>query len=104
MIDHGERKLEDLLSSRHVEPASADLSQRIILKARALPQKKTLPLWRMVGELFSEFHLPQPAYVMAAALLAGVVIGFSTPPTMSLTPDDGGVSIQSLLAADESLL
>ena len=49
MIDHGERKLEDLLSSRHVEPASADLSQRIILKARALPQKKTLPLWRLVG-------------------------------------------------------
>ena len=103
MIDHRERKLENLLSSRPVEPASADLSQRIILRAQALPQKKTLPLWRLVGEIFSEFHLPQPAYVMAAALLAGVVIGFSTPSTMSLPADDG-VGIQSLLAADESLL
>jgi hypothetical protein len=34
----------------------------------------------------------------------GVVIGFSAPQNTNLAVDDGGVSIQGFLLADEALL
>ena len=104
MNDNRDEKLDNLLRSRRIEPASADLAQRIILKAQQLPQTKTMPLWQSVRELFGEFHLPKPAYVLASALLLGVVIGFSAPQDTNLTADDGGASIQGFLSADEALL
>lgn len=104
MSNNRDEKLESLLRSRRLEPASADLAQRIILKAQQTPQIKTPPLWQSVRELFSEFHLPKPAYVLASALLLGVVIGFSAPQDTNLAADDGGASIQSFLSADEALL
>jgi hypothetical protein len=102
MSDNREEKLDNLLRSRRVEPASPDLAQRIILKAQQLPQTKTMPLWQSVRELFGEFHLPKPAYVLASALVIGMVIGFSAP--QETTADDSSASIQSFLSADESLL
>ena len=104
MNDNRDEKLDNLLRSRHVEPASPDLAQRIIFKARQLPQTKTMPLWQSVRDLFGEFHLPKPAYVLATALALGVVIGLSTPQDTYLAADDGGTSIQSFLSADETLL
>jgi hypothetical protein len=100
MSDHRDDKLDELLHSRRIEPASADLAQRIILAAR---QNKNLPLRQWVRELFSELHLPKPAYVLASALVIGMVIGFNTPDSNPL-PDDGGVTVQSFLSADEALL
>jgi hypothetical protein len=104
MSDNRDEKLDNLLRSRRVEPPSTDLAQRIVLKAQQVPQNKTLPLWQSVRELFSEFHLPKPAYVLASALVLGMVIGFSVPEETNLGADDGGSSIQSFLSADEALL
>lgn len=104
MSDNRDEKLDDLLRSRRIEPASADLAQRIILQARQLPQRKTVPLWQSVRELFGEFHLPKPAYVLSSALVLGIVIGFSAPQNDSPIADDAGASVQSFLSADEALL
>ena len=104
MSDNRDEKLDRMLRSRRHEPTSPDLARRIIFKARQLPQIKTMPLWESVRELFGEFHLPKPAYVLASALLLGVVIGFSAPQDTNLAADDSGASIQSFLSADEALL
>ena len=104
MSDNRDEKLETLLRSRRVAPASPDLAQRIILKARQTPQIKTPPFWQSVRDLFGEFHLPKPAYVLASALVLGVVIGFSAPQNNNLAVDESGVSIQGFLSADEPLL
>lgn len=104
MSDNRDEKLESLLRSRRLEPASADLAQRIILKAQQTPQIKTPPFWQSVRELFGEFHLPKPAYVLASALVFGIVIGFSTPWDTNPAAEDAGASIQGFLSADEALL
>jgi hypothetical protein len=104
MNDNRDEKLDNLLRSRRVEPASPDLAQRIILKARQLPQTKTMPLWQSVRELFGEFHLPKPVYVLAGSLVFGIVIGLSAPQDTGPAADDGGASVQSFLSADEALL
>jgi hypothetical protein len=103
MIDNRDEKLDMLLRSRHVKPASPDLARRIISRAQQLPQYNTIPLWQWVRELFAEFHLPKPAYVLASALVLGMVIGFTSPEDIQ-SADDNGSSIQSFLSADEALL
>ena len=102
MKDHRDQKLDTLLRARRVEPASADLSQRIILKAGSLPQARQGSLWESMRQLFAEFHLPKPGYVLAGALVLGVVIGFSTPQDSGLLAEEN--SVQNFLAADETLL
>ena len=104
MIDNRDEKLDNLLRSRSIEPAGSDLAQRIILKARQLPQNKNMPLWQWISDLFTEFHLPKPAYVLASALVLGMVIGFSAPQDTSQGADDGGALIQTFLSADEAFL
>jgi hypothetical protein len=104
MSDNRDEKLDQMLRSRRHEPASADLAQRIIFKARQLPKTKTMPLWQSVREMFGEFHLPKPAYVLASALVCGIVIGFSAPQDTGPAADDSSVSVQSFLSADEALL
>ena len=99
-----DEKLDHLLRSRRFESASADLAQRIIMKARTLPQAPNIPLWDSRRQLFAEFHLPKPGYVLASALMLGVVIGFSTPQDRSPLAEESSASVQSFLAADETLL
>jgi hypothetical protein len=101
MSDNRDDKLDRMLRSRRLEPASPDLPKRIILKAQAMPQNKTVPLWQWLRQVCTEFHLPKPAYVLASALVFGMVIGFSTPPDRKLATDD---NMQSFLSADEALL
>ena len=103
MIDNQDEKLDNLLRSRRIDPASPDLAQRIILQARQTPQIKTPPFWQSVRELFGEFHLPKPAYVLTSALILGVVIGFSAPQDTNRAADESA-AIQSFLSADEALL
>lgn len=104
MSDNRDEKLETLLRSRRVTPARPDLAQRIIFKARQTPQIQTPPFWQSVRDLFGEFHLPKPAYVLASALVFGIVIGFSVPQDTNPAAEDAGASIQSFLSADEALL
>lgn len=104
MSDKRDEKLESLLRSRRVAPSSPNLAQRIILKAQRTPQLQSPPFWQAVAELFGEFHLPKPAYVLTGALLLGLVIGLGGAQETSLPADDGSASIQGFLSADEALL
>lgn len=103
MSDPRDEKLEHLLRSRRVEPARTDLAQRIILAAGQRRQRGNIPFWYWVRDLFVELHLPQPGYVLAGALLLGMVIGFNTPAETGLASEEA-VGIQSFLSADEALL
>jgi hypothetical protein len=104
MSKNQEEKLETLLRSRQVDPASHDLASRIILKAQSLPQLQNISLWQSVRQLFAEFHLPKPGYVLATALVLGMVVGFSTAPENGQNGDTGAATAQSYIAGDEGLL
>jgi hypothetical protein len=104
MNKNRDEKLDNLLRSRRVESISPDLAQRIILQAQQLPQNKTFSPWQWLRELCAEFHLPKPAYVLATALIFGLVIGFSTPPDLTSNANDDSASAQSVFGADEALL
>jgi hypothetical protein len=104
MSDKQDEKLEEMLRSRRIESASPDLAQRIILQARQTPQLQPLSLAEWLRGLFSEFHLPKPAYVLAGALLMGIVIGLNTPVETADKKDLGPVNVQSFLYPDEAIL
>jgi hypothetical protein len=104
--DPRDEKLDRLLHARRVEPMSGDLAQRIILQAQQTPQNKNFSLWQWLRELCLEFHLPKPAYVLASALVFGLVIGFSTPNGSAINGNDSAAdaSVQSVFSTDEALL
>jgi hypothetical protein len=104
MSEDQDEKLDRMLHSRRIEPASQDLAARIILKAQSLPQVQNLSLWQAVRQLFAEFHLPQPGYVLATALILGMMLGFSTAPDNDQSGDPSSMSAQSYIAGDEELL
>jgi hypothetical protein len=101
MSEMRDEKLEEMLRTRRIAPPSADLAQRIILKAQATPQIQALPLGQSIRRLFAEFHLPKPAYVLAATLVLGFFLGFNDP--FAIAPADGinTPAAQSFLYADE---
>ena len=103
MSEMRDEKLEEMLRSRRVEAPSADLAERIILKAQAIPQSQAAPLGQSLRRLFAEFHLPSPAYVVAGTLLVGFLLGFNNP--FDSTPDQASApSAQAFLYADEDAL
>jgi len=104
MKDSRDDKLDNLLRSRRVEPASPDLAQRIIFKARQLPQKRSLSPWQWMCQICAEFHLPKPSYVLAGALILGTVIGFSLPPSINSNADDSIAGVSGFFSSDEALL
>jgi hypothetical protein len=104
MSDNRDDKLDSMLRSRRFEPASADLAQRIILKARGVPQVQNISLWQSVRQLFAEFRLPKPGYVLASALIIGMLVGFSTAPDNSPIPEANSSTAQLYLSGDEDLL
>ena len=104
MSEDQDEKLDRMLHSRRIEPSSQDLATRIILKAQSLPQVQNLSLWQGVRQLFAEFHLPQPGYVLATALVLGMMLGFSTAPENDQSSDASPAIAQSYIAGDEELL
>lgn len=104
MSDKQDEKLDAMLRARKVEPASADLVQRMILKAQSLPQNQTVPLWQWIKQLFAEFHLPRPAYVFACTLILGFVVGFNGPLNTTSGDDLDTDQVQGFLYADEAIL
>jgi hypothetical protein len=101
MSDAQDRKLDEMLGSRRIEPAGSDLADRIILKAQATPQTIAVTGW--VRRLFMEFHLPRPAYVVACTLVLGFLVGLYQPLD-TLTDDPDPVHLQSFLYPDEDAL
>jgi hypothetical protein len=104
MSDNRDERLESMLRSRREEPASPDLADKIILRARSIPQRQNVSLWRFVRDLCVEFHLPKPAYVLAAALALGMVVGFSTPSDGPNAQNGDSATAQYSVFADEELL
>ena len=104
MSENQDEKLESMLRSRRTETVTPDLAGRIILQAQSLPQLQNVPLWQAVRQLFAEFHLPKPGYVLASALLLGMVLGFSTAPENGQLSDASSATAQSYIAGDEELL
>lgn len=102
--DHKEQKLEAMLQSRRFEPASPNLAERIIRKARHLPQNQTVSVTQWMKGLFAEFHLPRPVYVLVSTLLLGFVVGFTTPQYTTTANDADPIPVQSFLYADEDML
>jgi hypothetical protein len=79
MSDQHERKLEELLRSRRVEPPKADLAERIILEARAIEQRSGFARRPLLSRLLGELPLPNPALLLACTLLLGILLGFGLP-------------------------
>ena len=103
MSQNDDEKIDAILRSRRTEAASPDLAARIVFKAQALPQVKNLSLWQSLGQLFADLRLPKPGYLLAAALVLGIVLGFSTAPSNNSTSDAYSASAVSFLD-DEGLL
>jgi len=104
MSDKRDDKLDSMLRLRRFEPASPDLAQRIIFKARGVPQVNNISLWQSVRQLFAEFRLPKPGYVLASALIIGMLVGFSTAPDNSSIQDASSSTANLYLSGDEDLL
>ena len=104
MSEYQDEKLESMLRSRRTETVAPDLAGRIILQAQSLPQLQNVSLWQAVRQLFAEFHLPKPGYVLASALVLGMVLGFSMAPENGQLSDAGSATAQSYIAGDEELL
>ena len=103
MSQNEDEKLEAIMRQRRVEPASQDLATRIILKAQGLPQIRNISLWQSVRQLFAEFHLPAPGYVLASALILGMIVGFTATPE-NTNETNAQIAAQSFLSADEGPL
>jgi hypothetical protein len=102
MSDRQDERLDTMLRSRRLEKANPDLAQRIILRARQTPRNQPSSLAQWLRELFAEYHLPKPAYVLAATLLMGVIVGLNIPN--DAVDDPTAVSVQEFLYADEVVL
>jgi hypothetical protein len=102
--DHKEQKLEAMLQARRFEPAAPDLTARIIRAAQQRPQRQGVSLSQWVKDLFTDFHLPRPAYVLASALIFGFVVGFTIPQYPTTIDEADSPSVQSFLYADEDEL
>jgi hypothetical protein len=102
MSDFNDEKLDEMLKSRRLEPAGPDLAPRIILKAQQTPQNQ-ISLTEWMKRLFAEFHLPRPAYVIACALIFGILVGLYNPLDTA-TDESDPIYLQSFLYADEEAL
>src|SRR5262245_37891268 len=102
--DQKEQKLEAMLQSRQFASPSPDLAERIVRKAQHLPQNQAVSLSQWVRELFAEFHLPRPAYVLVSTLIFGFVVGFTIPQHTTTADDADSIPVQSFLYADEDVL
>ena len=104
MSENSDERLEKMLRSRRLEPARHDLAARIILRAQSLPQLESISPWQALRQLFAEFHLPKPGYVLASVLVLGMVLGFGTEPDNGLPADGSAAVSYSYMSGDEGLL
>ena len=87
MSENQDEKLESMLRSRRTEAAARTWPSGSFSRRQSLPQIQNISLWQSVRQLFAEFHLPKPGYVLASALVLGIVLGFSTAPENSQSSD-----------------
>lgn len=73
MVQH--KKLESLLQERAFEAPDSRLENRILAAAAMVSKRRNAGFTSLWGALY-EFILPKPAYVLAATLLLGVLVGW----------------------------
>lgn len=66
---------EMLLANDVAEAPSPDFSDRILRAARSLGRKANISIMDWIAGLFSDFSLPQPAYVAAICMVLGLGLG-----------------------------
>ena len=104
MSENRDDRLESMLRARPIAAADPDLAARILQKAQGLEQMHNLPFWPWLRQSFAEFHLPKPGYVLASALVLGIVVGFTTAgENFAINESDAQIT-QSFLSGDEGLL
>ena len=103
MAPEQDKKIDEMLNTRRIQPASPDLAQRIILKAQMTPQIQVFSLARWIKQTFAELHLPNPAYVLAGTLMIGFVFGLNFPSD-TVTDNADAVQVLSFVDPDEGLL
>jgi hypothetical protein len=99
--DRGSERLEAMLRSRSFVPASPDLAERIVRAAQLTRHGPALSLGQWVQQLFAEYRLPEPVYVMAGTLLLGFVVGLSAPLLIDSREDAEPMQLQSFLYGEE---
>ena len=102
MSSGDDSRLEALLRSRSVPPPSSDLAARIVREARGLPQRRPQSILNALASVFAELRLPYPAIALTAALLLGLIAGW-TAPLGNVVPDDDAevLYVQSFLYPEE---
>ncbi len=89
-----EKVLDNFLRARPLPPPSQNLTARILAAVwRSAVEPMSVGQW--LGELFADFMLPKPAYVLSGLLVAGFVAGFTITPMM--TADDAAGNPQMIL-------
>lgn len=86
MTEKHDKRFNAWLESRSFEEPSPDLAARIVAAARAIERKPPFLIMEWLRRTFIEFHLPRPAYAMAAVLLLGFAAGFGA---QTATADTG---------------
>ena len=71
-----DEQLDLLLRRRHLETESANLADRIIMRARHMPQIATGWSWK---GFVTEFLSPKPAMAFASVLVIGFFLGSQMP-------------------------
>ena len=103
MATEQDKKIDQMLKARSIQPASPDLAQRIILKAQMTPQIQVSSLAQWIKQTFAELHLPNPTYVLAGTLMMGFVVGLNVPAD-PVTDNADAVQALSFVDPDEGLL
>ena len=70
---------EMLLGAYTIEPMSDNFTYRVLRSARSLSSIRELSLLDWLATLFSDFRLPQPAYVIATVIVLGISVGMTEP-------------------------
>lgn len=74
-----EDRLNTMLENRAYEAPRTGFADRIIAATMNMPQVQALSPFAFLKSIFAEFHLPQPAYALAIALVIGVFAGWQSP-------------------------
>ena len=97
-----EDELDKILRNiRRFEPASSDLTDRIIYSVHTSVKPPSISVAGMLRELLS-FVLPQPTYALVATLAIGLIAGVYTP--MPIPATSASDTILQAYSADEGTI
>lgn len=97
-------KLNQLLEQRRSPPGCDHLTQRIINVVAKIPQQHHLGLLSWIKQIFADYAVLRPAYLLASILLIGFFTGFWLPSTESSKPGIYSSELEEFLYEDEVII